>query len=330
MKFKCMSIRGVTTMIHTMAVTRDLKLIQNLSLEDLIRDDVFWYWIDFDNPTGEEKMILETKFKFHNLAIEDCIYSFNTPKLDYFDGYNFFIINSIEQETLKPKEISMFVGKNYIVSYHGEQSEEILEARNRVENNQNNWDKGPAYVAHQIIDKVVDQFFPAAYSIEERLSKLEANDDDKSIHKVIDEVFAIRKELLKLRKTVNSMRDLLYRMLNSEHLHDIAEHYMYFSDIHDHLVKLSEMVEASREITADMRDSYLSLNSAHMNKNMMVLTVMTAIFIPLTFIVGVYGMNFSNMPELGTKYGYFVVVGIMATIGIGMFTWFKRRGWFDV
>lgn len=239
-------------MIRTIAVTNDIKLIKNLTIEELNRDDLFWYWVDFDKPTGEEKMLLENSFGFHHLAIEDCIYSFNTPKLDYFDGYNFFIINSIDQLTLKPKEISMFIGKNYIISYHGEQSDEIDEASRRVENMHGSWDKGPAYVAHQIIDKVVDQFFPAAYSIEERLARLEANEEDKSIHKLIDEVFEIRKEIIRIRKTVNSMRDLLYRMLNSDHLHDIAEHYMYFSDIHDHLIKLSGMVEASREITADI------------------------------------------------------------------------------
>jgi magnesium transporter len=317
-------------MINIMGVTRDLKLAQNLSLEDLTKDDLLWYWVDFDAPSGEEKMLLETTFEFHHLAIEDCIYSFNSPKLDYYDGYNFFIINSIDLETLKPKEISMFISENYIVSYHGECSEAIYEAWKRVKENTYNWEKGPTYAAHQIIDKVVDQFFPVAYKIEERLNKIEVNDDDKTIHKLIDEIFDIRKELLKLRKTVNAMRDLLYRILNSERLNGFEEHYMYFSDIHDHLVKLSDMVESSREITADMRDSYLSLNSAHMNNNMMVLTVMTAVFIPLTFIVGVYGMNFSNMPELDTKYGYFVVLGVMVSIGISMLIWFKRKGWLDV
>jgi magnesium transporter len=317
-------------LIHIVAITQDLSLVQDLSIKDLNREDLLWYWIDFDAPNGEEKMLLETTFHFHHLAIEDCIYSFNSPKLDYFDGYNFFIINSIDLETLKPKEISMFISKKYIVSYHGEASDAIEEAWKRVNENTNNWDKGPKYAAHQIIDKVVDQFFPAAYRIEERLNKLEVNEEDKTIHKLIDEVFDIRKELLKLRKTVNSMRDLLYRILNSERLNGFEEHYMYFSDIHDHLIKLSEIIESSREITADMRDSYLSLNSAHMNKNMMVLTVMTAVFIPLTFIAGVYGMNFSNMPELGTKYGYFVVIGIMCSIGVSMLIWFKRKGWFDV
>ncbi len=146
----------------------------------------------------------------------------------------------------------------------------------------------------------------------------------------MDEIFEIRSDLLKLRRIVNSMRDLLYRILNSERLIGFHEHKLYFSDIHDHLIKLSDMVASNREMTSDMRDNYLSINSTRMNKNMMVLTVITSIFIPLTFIVGVYGMNFQNMPELSSKYGYFVVLLIMAIIAIEMFLWFKRKGWFDM
>ena len=126
------------------------------------------------------------------------------------------------------------------------------------------------------------------------------------------------------------MRDLLYRTLNSDRLPGFKEHKIYFSDIHDHLLKLSDMIESSREITSDLRDSYLSINSNRMNTNMMVLTVITSIFIPLTFVAGIYGMNFEYMPELTWKYGYFMALGIMTCIGISMFLWFKRKGWFDV
>jgi magnesium transporter len=316
-------------MIRILAITKELNPVYDLKLEELNREDLLWYWVDFDNPIGEENLLLDSFFHFHHLAIDACIYSMNSPKLDFYGEYNYFILNSLDKATLNPKEVSLFVGNNYIVSYHGEVSSEIDESWERVKGNKTHWDKGPTYVAHQIVDKIVDRFFPAAVEIEERLSKLETNAEDKSIHELIDEVFNIRKDLLKLRKIVNSMRDLLYRILNSERLHGFEDHNMYFSDIHDHLLKLSVMVESSREMTADMRDSYLSINSAHMNKNMMVLTVITTIFIPLTFIVGVYGMNFQHMPELETQYGYFIIMGIMVALGIGMFAWFKKKGWFD-
>lgn len=320
----------VGVLIRILGITEGLEALYDLSLEELSREDIIWYWVDFSSPSEDENMFLKSYFHFHHLAVEDCVHSMNSPKLDFFDGYNFFILNSLEEVSLNPKEVSFFLGKNYIVSYHGDLCNEIDDAWERVKGTKEHWGKGPVYVAHQIVDKIVDKFFPAVYKIEDRLNVLEDNGNNLSIHDLIDEIFDIRKDLLKLRRIVNSMRDLLYRILNSERLHGFEEHNMYFSDIHDHLIKLSVMVDSSRDMTADMRDSYLSLNSAHMNKNMMILTVMTTIFIPLTFIVGVYGMNFEHMPELGAKYGYFIVLGGMAAIGFGMFAWFKRKGWFDV
>ncbi len=110
----------------------------------------------------------------------------------------------------------------------------------------------------------------------------------------------------------------------------MKERQLYFHDIYDHLLKLSEMIETNREITADIRDSYLSLNSNRMNNIMMTFTAITTIFMPLSFIAGIYGMNFDYMPELHWKYGYFVVLAAMAVIGMTMFVWFKRNGWFQL
>ncbi len=317
-------------MIRVIAITKDLKPIYDLPLADLSKENIMWYWMDFNNPSQEEISLLSSYFHFHHLSIEDSVFSLNSPKLDYYDNYNFFVINAINKTTLDPVEVSLFVGNNYIVSYHSAQLDELDEAWERSKSNEKNWDKGPSYITHQILDKIVDYFFPAINKIEDRLTEIENNVNKKPIHTLMDEIFEIRSDLLKLRRTVNSMRDLLYRILNSERLIGFHEHKLYFSDIHDHLIKLSDMITSNREMTSDIRDNYLSITSTRMNKNMMVLTVITSIFIPLTFIVGIYGMNFQNMPELNSKYGYFVTLLIMAIIAIEMFLWFKRKGWFDV
>lgn len=316
-------------MIRTLAITKDLKPIYNLSLDDLSREDIMWYWMDFNNPSKEETTILESYFHFHHLAIEDCMSSLNNPKLDYYDKYSFFVLNALNKDSLAPVEVCLFVSDKYVVSYHSDELKELDEAWERAKINEKSWNKGTTYVVHQVLDKIVDYFFPAVLKIEEQLSDVEGNVEGKAIHKLMDEVFEIRGSLLKLRKTVNFMRDLLYRILNAERLEGFQEHKLYFSDIHDHLIKLSNMIESSREMTSDMRDNFLSINSTRMNRNMMVLTVITTIFIPLTFIAGVYGMNFQNMPELSWKYGYFVALLIMFIIAAVMFLWFKRKGWFD-
>ncbi len=144
----------------------------------------------------------------------------------------------------------------------------------------------------------------------------------------MNELFQIRYMVLTLRHTVNPMRDLLYRMLNSHHLKGIHIRREYFSNIYDHLLKISEMLISNRELTADIRDSYLSLNSHQTNHVMKVLTIITSIFSPLTFIAGIYGMNFKHMPELIWKYSYFTVLGIMLLISIFMVLWFKKKKWF--
>ncbi|MFZ5985887.1 MAG: magnesium/cobalt transporter CorA [Bacillota bacterium] len=317
-------------MIRVLAITRDLKLIRNIHIHKIKDYDINWYWVDFEAPTGEEVKYLSDYFGFHPLAIEDCLHFLERPKLDYYEAYNFLVLHALNQETLAPEEIDVFVGKNYVVTFHLSSSSEVESAWNQVISNKNIWAEGHTYVGYLVLDKIVDQYFPAIYRIEDYLSDLEDKSDDKSTRVLMDKVFKVRGDLLKLRRIVNSMRDLIYRIINSGHMEGFRENKLYFTDIYDHLLKLSEMIESSREMTSDMRDSYLAIISNRMNKIMMTLTIITTIFIPLSFIAGVYGMNFEYMPELEWRYGYFVVIGVMAAIAFAMVIWFKRKGWFDV
>jgi magnesium transporter len=298
-------------------------------LEELNKQHIKWYWIDFNQPTEEEILELDRTLHFHPLAIEDCIHKLQRPKLDYYDDYSFFVTHSLEQNDIDKEEINFFLGKNYIVSFHYLESKEILDVWQRLSSSKkvNKWDQN--LVLYHIIDKLVDNYFPIVYSLEETLDKIENNTNRMSMEELLDELFDTRHHLLKLRHTVTPMRDLVYRMLNSHRLKGIKQKQEYFSDIYDHLLKLTEMIDANREITNDIRDSYLSLNAHQSNRIMKVLTVITTIFMPLTFIAGVYGMNFEHMPELTWKYGYFAILFIMLNIGIWMFIWFKNKGWFD-
>lgn len=317
-------------MLKIFGVSKEMKPLELNSIEELSQNELFWYWIDFTAPEEKEIALLEDYFHFHQLSIEDCIYGLNRPKLDYYDEYVFLILNALNQDSLAQEEVALFVSDNFIVSYHAESMAEIDEAWDRVVNTDKDLSVGPSYVAHQIMDMIVHGFFPAVNRIEDYLTDIDKVSEKQSISLLIDDVYRIRGELLKLRRLVNSMRDLLYRIINSERLDSFRQHRMYFADLHDNLLKLSEMIESSREMTSDMRDSYISINTNRMNKHMMLLTVVTTIFIPLTFIAGIYGMNFEYMPELTWKFGYFISLILMTGIGIGMYLWFKRKGWFDI
>ncbi len=318
-------------MIDILAVTIEGNILNDLKLEQLNEDDILWYWVDFSSPSDEEVSLLDSHFNFHHLAIEDCQHLLQRPKLDYYDNCNFFVLHVLNKKTLSPEEIDLFIGKNFIVSFHLQETREIPEARQQLVSNMDKvWDEGHIYAAYLIMDKIVDRYFPVVYKLEDKLNELDNMAAGRWSRNLIEQLFDIREELIKLRRTVNAMRDLLYRILNSTHLKAFKTNQVYFTDIYDHLLKLSDMIEANRDITADIRDSYISINSDRMNTIMTVLTIMTAIFAPLTFIVGIYGMNFENMPELTWQYGYFLILGLMLLIGFGMFLWFKKKGWFDL
>ncbi|WP_442599245.1 magnesium/cobalt transporter CorA [Neobacillus sp. D3-1R] len=315
-------------MIRVIAVTKDSKLVSDLHVHDLHPEKYKWFWVDFDRPTDEEIDLLKDPFQFHHLAIEDCIHTLQRPKLDYYDDYSFFVTHSINPETFEKEEVDFFLGENYVVSFHRKLSIELEEVWQRffVSKSAKNWT--PSLVFYHVLDKIVDNYFPLVYQIEDALNNIDEESNKKSMEVLLNQLFDARHHLLILRHTIVPMRDLAYRMLNSQRLTAIVHKKEYFADIHDHLLKLSEMIEASRELTTDIRDSYLSLNSHETNRVMKVLTIITTIFMPLSFLAGLYGMNFEHMPELSWKYGYFVILILMFTISTVMFIWFRKKGWF--
>lgn len=313
-------------MLCTMLVTNDLKVITDVPLERLTETDVNWFWVDFDRPTPEEGDLLKTYFGFHHLAIEDCFHLLQRPKVDYYEGYNFFVLQYLDPDNLIPQELDLFVGHNFLVTVHLMPSREIEVVRERKLKLDTTLVKGPMYLYYLIMDKIVDYYFPKIEQIEDQVNKIEIVKPGPNF---IEDLYEIRSRLLALNHVVVPMRELLYRILNSERLIIPKEDRLYFRDIDDHLLKQSEMIESNREITADLRDSYISLNSNRMNTIMKTLTIIASIFIPLTFIVGVYGMNFDYIPELTWRWGYFAVWGVMLGLALGMLIGFKMKGWFD-
>jgi len=317
-------------LIRIMAVTDTGDLLRDASLGNLTDANVDWFWVDFDNPKEDEVELLDSYFHFHPLAIEDCLHLLQRPKVDHYGETHFFVLHALHPETLKAEEVDFFLGPRGIVTFHLAASQEIEETWRRMQDPDIRRGKDHNYVAYMLVDKLVDNYFPTLYKIEDQLNDIEDQGENRvDLQEMTEQVYDIRADLLRIRRTVLPMRDLLYRLLNSDKIPGVKEQHAYFTDIYDHLLKLTEMIESNREMTADLRDSYNSLRSNRMNSIMKTLTVMTTIFMPLTFIAGVYGMNFVNMPELQWKAGYYIIVGVMLSIGLGMYAWFKRKGWFD-
>lgn len=314
-------------LIRTLAITADNEVVYDLPLKSLKKQHIQWFWVDFQEPSNEEVKLLSNFFHFHPLAIEDCIEYVQRPKMDFYDHYLFIVVHSINQKTLEADEVDLFVSDNFVVTFHKKPIRDINNIWFRVKKEktlQNN----AMQIMYHIIDHLVDDYFPPVYKLEDLINQIEDNTSDRTISELMEQVFDIRSELNKLRRTIIPMRDLLYRIISSSRLNTIKEKQVYFHDIYDHLLKLVEMIDANRELSADIRDSYLSISSDRMNRVMMTLTVMSSIFLPLTFIAGVYGMNFDYMPELAGKYSYFIVLGIMLAISVAMIWFFYRMGWF--
>ncbi|HSP22403.1 MAG TPA: magnesium/cobalt transporter CorA [Planococcus sp. (in: firmicutes)] len=315
-------------MIRILAIDQEDKLVIDPELSQLTL--MKWHWVDFNEPSPEEIKLLSSHFSFHPLAIEDCIHSLQRPKLEYYENVTFLVMHSFVAGELDVNEVDFFLGEHFLVTFHFEDLDEVNYAWEYFRHMKNLESFKPLEVTYKIMDEMVDGFFPLVEELEDRLASIEGSERLKKADKsIMEETFEVRRNLLKIRQIVVPTRDMVYRILESKRFIIQEQKRAYFQDIHDHLIKLSQMIDSNRELTTDIRDNYISLNSYRMNNIMKTLTVITTIFMPLTFVAGLYGMNFINMPELRTNYGYFVVLAVMLVMASGMSVWFKSKGWFD-
>lgn len=293
-----------------------------IRLEDLQNQTFNLVWVDIIDPTELEADILRKHFKFHPLTVEDCLDQINQrPKVDFYQSYMFFVIHSLDGK-LERNEIDIYVDEKVIVTVHSnpvQEMEEVWGSANQLDT--------PIHILHKILDAVVDAYFPKAYQIEEQLNFLEDHLQYSFKNDPMNQLYEIRTMISKLRRIILPMNDLMYRIIHSERISALSEHHHYLNDVYDHLLKLKELVDGYKEFSTDLRDSYMAVSSNKMNETMMTLTIITTIFMPLTFIAGLYGMNFSKMPGLGLKNGYWYVILFMVVISVIMMILFMLKGW---
>ncbi|QFK70816.1 magnesium/cobalt transporter CorA [Pradoshia sp. D12] len=296
--------------------------IKEMTLEDLQKRDYSLVWVDILAPQEYEANILRTYFNFHPLTIEDCLDRINQrPKVDFYQSYMFFIIHSLN-ENFERNEIDIYVNEKAIVTVHEDHIEEI----DKVWGVTDQLDTS-IHVLHKIIDAVVDAYLPKAYQIEEQLNVLEDHLQHSLNNDPMSQLYEIRTMISRLRRIILPMNDLMYRIIHSERISALSEHHHYLNDVYDHLLKLKELVDGYKEFSTDLRDSYMAVSSNKMNETMMTLTIITTIFMPLTFIAGLYGMNFSEMPGLSFRNGFWYVLLFMIIITVIMMILFMLKGW---
>lgn len=283
-----------------------------------------FYWIDAD---AEDLALLQPAFGLHDLAVEDSLTEEEQrPKIEIYDNHYFIVVNSIrfDDEEIFLRALSMFLGRHYIITVTKQKINELRAIKPIL------WEQEvnePDRFLYLLIDLVVDNYFLVGDRIEDKIERLE---EDILVHTKrshLSEIIGLRSEILWLKKMLGPQKEVI-NILNKKDLRLIDDQLQkYFSDIYENAVKISENFDTFRELMGNLREAYQSSIANRANEIMRVFTAITTIFIPLTLITGIYGMNFTNMPELHSRYGYFIVLGIMAALGLGMFYIFRKKDW---
>jgi magnesium transporter len=288
-------------------------------------------WINVEGLHDTD--LIEKLGKFYNihpLTLEDIVHVDQRAKFEDFEHYVVSIMRMINYTTeVESEQLAIVLCENTVISFqepHGGDAFDII--RNRLRTCKGRVRKlGADYLAYALMDAVVDCYFTAIEKIGYRIEVIEEEIISDSDKKSILELYRLKREMIYLRKQVWPMRDLINNMIRSETTLINASSDIYLRDLSDHVTRIIDTVETYRDLLSGIMDIYLSTNANKMNEVMKVLTIMSSIFIPVTFMVGVYGMNFDNMPELKTEHGYYVLWGVMLTTIVGLLVYFKRRKW---
>lgn len=294
-------------------------------------DSVTWINIDGLNAISEIENIGK-QYDLHPLVLEDIVNTTQRPKIDEYDDYLFIVLKMLyydADENIVIEQVSLVLGKNYVLSFQESEGDVFNTVRERLRHG-NGRIRGlkSDYLLYALIDAVVDHYFSIIETLGNKIEDLE-NDlfEGHAKDNINIEVQQLKREILKVRRAIFPLREIINRIEKGEHALIYKRTITYYRDIYDHLIQVSENIDIYREMIWSLMDMYMSTISNRMNEVMKVLTIMSSIFIPLTFLAGIYGMNFEYIPELKYHNGYFILLGVMFVMFILMLIYFKRKKW---
>ncbi len=287
------------------------------------------------NIGGIHKMdILESlgkQFQLHPLLLEDIANTDQRPKLDDYETCLFFVLKMLsvtERQDIVVEQVSLVFGRNFVLSFQENGSDVFSPVRERLRGNKGRLrHAGADYLLYALVDSIVDQYFAVVEVLGERIEVLQDLVVSDPNPETLRHIHALKGQLLFLRRAVWPLREATNNFSRSECPFLQESTKVFFRDVYDHVVQIVDTIETLREMVSASLDIYLSSISYRLNAVMKVLTIITTIFMPLTFIVGIYGMNFEHMPELKWEWGYPMVLGIILVLGIAMLGFFKRKKW---
>ena len=305
--------------------------LDEAAIAEVVRSGTGLLWLHLTSFTEEDADLLERVFDFHPLAIRDCLdTSYQRPKVDDYGTYLFLMLHGVDHQATSDlvvtNELDLFLGPNYVVSSSlGSQAAvdhlfEVAHDRPRL------LDQSAGRLMHHVIDALVDEMLPTV----DRMGEVADEIDERAIEdphpEVLDAVMRLKRSALRVHRVVAPQRDILQRLGRAEFPQIEEDVAPYLRDIYDHLVRIEDLVQMLRERSDNAMTIYLSAVSIRQNETMRVVSIVAAIFLPLALVTGIYGMNFSNMPELGWNYGYFaVLIGMAVYAGVILYWFWARR-----
>jgi magnesium transporter len=307
-------------------------------LPGLLADQSNVVWVDLKGETeegaAEAKDVLLNIFKFHPLTVEDCLETRNQPKVEGFDKYLYFIVHGIKHGETHPsnfvtKELDGYLGPNFVVTFHVMRFQSIKRVKQHVRNSTFICQRGPAYLLHHILDELIDLYMPIVEDFDLEINSLEERvlGMRRSNNAILGEIMDLRRSVARLKRISSRQLEVLYRMSHGEFPVIPASVIPFFRDVHDHLVRISDLAEGYRDLVGSLFDIHFAVVGNRTNDVMKTLAVLSAILLPLSLIAGIYGMNFKNMPELESEHGYYYTIALMIVITVALLFYFWRRGW---
>jgi len=289
------------------------------------------FWLDIEAPDDHDYRLLEEEFKFHPLTIEDIKHQDQRPKVDDYPDYNFAVIFVAEWQgdEVLFREHHLFVGPNYLITVHLDPAPILTALQERIHQNPEFTKGQPAFLTYMVIDVLVDATFPVLEKLDDTVDLLEDDITAKASADSLNRIYHLKHSVTELRRFLGAQRDLFQRLItHGIHLQQ-ADMTLYYRDVYDHIVRQYETVDSLRDLLTSAMDVYLSTVSNRLNQTTKALTVVASLFLPLSFLTGFYGMNFTYLTQvLETPYAAFAVgVATMVLATLFQLYLFKRRGW---
>jgi magnesium transporter len=310
--------------------------VENIPVEEILdkcdNQSINWINVDGLSNTGLIKKIGH-HFNLHYLLLEDILNIDHRPKMDEYEDHLFLTMKMLyrmEGNEIDYEHISFVLGKDFLLSFQEKEGDIFNHLRERIKNDSGVFRKrGADYLLYRLIDTIVDSYYTVLENVGYKVEALEENIANKN--PTIDdfrEIQELKKEFIYLRKVVYPLREALNKVIKNES--DFIEHntLKYYSDVYDHVIHLIDSLDTYKDLTTTLMDLYMNTINYKMNEVMKLLTIITTIFIPLSFIVGIYGMNFQNLPELHWQYGYYYVLIFMGLVVASMIVYFRYKKWF--